>query len=66
MTAGKWLFAAAMAVFGIQHFIYADFAATLVPALPPRHLFLLIWLGIKPQKFFLILAHNRDWYYPLY
>jgi uncharacterized membrane protein len=36
---GKGLFAIALAVFGIQHFMYAGFVATLVPGWIPWHLF---------------------------
>jgi len=36
---GKWLYALSFCVFGIQHFMYADYVATLVPAWIPWHLF---------------------------
>jgi uncharacterized membrane protein len=42
-----------LAVFGIQHFIYAEFAATLVPALLPRHLFFIYLAGDKATKILL-------------
>jgi uncharacterized membrane protein len=42
---GKWLYASAFAIFGIQHFMYADFVATLVPAWMPWHLFLAYLTG---------------------
>jgi putative oxidoreductase len=42
----KYLFATVMVVFGIQHFIYADFVATLVPGWLPFHLFWVYFTGI--------------------
>jgi uncharacterized membrane protein len=36
---GRALFALPMAVFGVQHFLYAAFIATLIPAWIPAHLF---------------------------
>ena len=36
---GRWLFALSMIVFGIQHFLYAGFIATLIPSWIPAHLF---------------------------
>jgi hypothetical protein len=39
--------------FRIQHFIYADFVATLVPALPPWHLFFTYLAGDKATKILL-------------
>ncbi|UOE52347.1 hypothetical protein MTO98_14800 [Mucilaginibacter sp. SMC90] len=34
-----YIYATVMFVFGIQHFMYADFVATLVPGWIPFHLF---------------------------
>jgi putative oxidoreductase len=45
-TIGKWLYALAFIVFGIQHFMYAQFVATLVPGWIPWHLFWAIFAGI--------------------
>ena len=42
----RFLYAAAMFVFGIQHFVYADFTATIVPAWIPGHLFWVYFVGI--------------------
>jgi len=36
---GRWLFALSMIVFGVQHFMYAEFIATLIPPWIPVHLF---------------------------
>ena len=43
---GLLLFALAMAVFGVQHFIYAKYVATLVPGWIPMHLFWAYVVGI--------------------
>ncbi|OOQ59969.1 DoxX family protein [Mucilaginibacter pedocola] len=43
---GKWLYAAAFFVFGIQHFMYANFVATLIPGWLPWHLFWAVFVGI--------------------
>jgi len=39
LTLGRSLFAISMVVFGAQHFMYAGFIATLIPAWIPLHLF---------------------------
>lgn len=36
---GRWIFAVSMIIFGIQHFMYLAFIATLIPAWIPGHLF---------------------------
>ena len=36
-TTGKYLFAIALVVFGIQHFMYNDFISTLIPGWIPAH-----------------------------
>lgn len=43
---GRWLFALSMIVFGIQHFMYADFIATLVTPWIPVHLFWVYFTGV--------------------
>ncbi|RWY45992.1 DoxX family protein [Mucilaginibacter gilvus] len=43
---GKWFYAAAFIIFGIQHFMYAGFVATLVPAWIPWHLFWAYFVGV--------------------
>lgn len=43
---GRLLFAAALVVFGVQHFLYAKFIATLVPAWIPGHLFWAYFVGV--------------------
>lgn len=39
LVVGRLLFAAALVVFGVQHFLYAKFIATLIPRWIPGHLF---------------------------
>jgi len=36
---GRWLLAITLIIFGVQHFMYAAFVATLIPAWIPGHLF---------------------------
>ena len=43
---GKWLYAAALTAFGIQHFIYADFLTAYVPAWIPWHLFFVYLVAV--------------------
>jgi uncharacterized membrane protein len=43
---GRLFLAFPMAVFGVEHFIYADFVATLVPSWIPGHLFWTYFTGI--------------------
>jgi len=43
--AGRIVFAAALVVFGVQHFLYANFIATLIPAWIPGKLFWAIFVG---------------------
>ena len=43
---GRILFAVPLLVFGAQHFLYARFVATLVPAWIPWHLFWAIFVGV--------------------
>lgn len=42
---GRFLFALSMIVFGVQHFMYAAFIATLIPAWIPFHLFWVYFTG---------------------
>jgi uncharacterized membrane protein YphA (DoxX/SURF4 family) len=42
---GRFLFAISMIVFGAQHFMYAAFIATLIPAWIPLHLFWVYFTG---------------------
>jgi len=42
---GRFLFAVSMIVFGAQHFMYAAFIATLIPAWIPAHLFWIYFTG---------------------
>jgi uncharacterized membrane protein len=42
---GRFLFAFSLVIFGIQHFQYAQFIATLIPAWMPGHLFLAYFTG---------------------
>jgi uncharacterized membrane protein YphA (DoxX/SURF4 family) len=43
--AGLYLFAFSMLIFGVQHFMYAPYIATLIPAWMPAHLFLAYFTG---------------------
>lgn len=45
VVAGRFLFAAALVVFGVQHFLYAKFIVTLIPAWIPGHLFWAYFVG---------------------
>lgn len=42
---GIYLFAFSMLIFGVQHFMYAPYIATLIPAWIPAHLFLTYFTG---------------------
>jgi uncharacterized membrane protein YphA (DoxX/SURF4 family) len=42
---GLYLFAFSMLIFGVQHFMYAPYLATLIPAWMPAHLFLAYFTG---------------------
>lgn len=44
--AGCFLYALTLMVFGIQHFMYASFVATLVPGWIPWHLFWAYFVGV--------------------
>jgi uncharacterized membrane protein len=44
--AGRWLIAISLLVFAVQHFMYARFVATLVPAWIPARLFWAYFTGI--------------------
>ncbi len=46
IRSGRYPYAISLFVFGIQHFIYADFVATLVPAWIPPQLFWTYFVGI--------------------
>jgi uncharacterized membrane protein len=46
LGAGRYLFAIALVVIGVQHFMYAKFVATLVPAWIPWHLFWTYFVGV--------------------
>ncbi|MDW5267114.1 MULTISPECIES: hypothetical protein [Acidobacteriaceae] len=43
---GRFLFAAALVVVGVQHFLYAKFIAMLIPAWIPGHLFWSYFVGV--------------------
>jgi len=42
---GRYIFAFSMVIFGIQHFLYASFIASLIPMWMPAHLFLAFATG---------------------
>jgi uncharacterized membrane protein YphA (DoxX/SURF4 family) len=44
--AGRLIFGASMVVFGIQHFMYGQFVAMLVPSWLPRHIFWTYFFGV--------------------
>ena len=44
--AGLYLFAISLVIFGAQHFMYAQFIATLIPAWIPGHLFWVYFTGV--------------------
>ena len=46
VLAGRFLFAASLVVVGVQHFMYAKFIATLIPAWIPGHLFWSYFVGV--------------------
>ena len=46
VEAGRYMFAISLVVFGVQHFMYAAFVATLVPAWIPGHLFWAVFVGV--------------------
>jgi uncharacterized membrane protein len=43
---GRYLFALALVVFGVQHFLYAGFIATIVPGWIPWKLFWAYFVGV--------------------
>jgi uncharacterized membrane protein len=45
-TIGRFIFGASMVVFGIQHFMYGQFIATLVPSWLPWHIFWTYFFGV--------------------
>lgn len=56
---GRVLFAATMVVFGLQHFLYAGFLATLIPSWIPLHLFWEYFVGAAFIAAAAALAANR-------
>ncbi len=46
LSSGRFLFAITMVLFGIDHFIYASFVATIVPPWIPWHLFWTYFVGV--------------------
>jgi hypothetical protein len=43
---GQSLYAVSLVIFGVQHFMYAHFVASLVPAWIPAHLFFAYFVGL--------------------
>lgn len=43
---GRWLFAGSLLIFAIQHYIYANYIATLIPAWIPARLFWSYFVGV--------------------
>jgi len=58
LTLGRSLFAISMVVFGAQHFMYAGFIATLIPAWIPLHLFLGLSHGHRHDRRRLLHRHR--------
>ena len=44
-VAGQWIFAVQLLIFGAQHYLYATFVASLIPAWTPWHLFWAYFFG---------------------
>jgi hypothetical protein len=44
-AAGRYMVAVSLVIFAVQHFMYAGFVATLIPAWIPRHLFWAYFTG---------------------
>lgn len=42
---GRWLFGISLVVFGVQHFMYGPFVASLIPGWIPEHLFFAYFTG---------------------
>jgi uncharacterized membrane protein len=56
---GRYLFAFSMLVFGVQHFMYADYIATLVTPWIPAHLFWVYFTGVGFIAAALCIAINK-------
>jgi len=63
IPAGKIFFSITMIAFGIDHFLYTDFVATLVPAWIPGHIFWTYFAGIAliGTGVGIILKFTRKW-----
>ncbi len=46
LGSGRFLFASTMVLFGVDHFLYASFVATIVPPWIPGHLFWTYFVGV--------------------
>ncbi|HEY6414514.1 MAG TPA: hypothetical protein VIX42_12565 [Edaphobacter sp.] len=57
--AGRYMFAIALVVFAVQHFMYGAFVATLVPAWIPWHLFWAYFVGVAFLAAALSIATNK-------
>ena len=56
---GRYLIAISWVVFGVQHFLYAGFVASLVPAWIPWHLFWAYFVGVAFIAAALAIAANK-------
>lgn len=56
---GRLLYALAMLVFGMQHFLYVDFVATLIPVWIPWHLFWAYFVGVALIAAAISIAINK-------
>jgi hypothetical protein len=58
-VAGRYLITVSLVVFAVQHFIYAGFVASLVPAWIPWHLFWAYFVGVAFIAAALAIAANK-------
>jgi hypothetical protein len=56
---GRYMFAISLIIFAVQHFMYATFVATLVPAWIPGHLFWAYFVGVAFIAAALSIAANK-------
>jgi hypothetical protein len=59
-SAGPFLFALSLAVFGIQHFVYGPYIATLVPSWIPGRLFWTYFVGAAFEASAFALFHEKN------
>ena len=62
VSAGAFIFGISLFIFGLQHFIYADFIAQLVPSWAPLHLFWAYAVGVLFFLFGISIVFRRNAY----